>query len=228
MKILVVEDDVSLAENIESILKSEGYDIVCATDGDEGLYYIENNSCDLVILDRMLPEKNGIEILAAARSQSIAVPVLMLSAMGSVEDRISGLDAGADDYLAKPFEYGELLARVRALVRRPPALENTETLHCADVRYHILSRELAGPSQSVQLTGREGAMLELFLHSDGDVITKQTLFSRVWGPDSDTDESNVATYIHFLRRRLSTVGSRLTFQNHRGIGFSLGLAEKKE
>lgn len=221
VKILLVEDDLSLAENIAAILKTEGYDVVCAADGDEGLYYIENNSCDLVILDRMLPEKNGIEILKIARSKNIAMPVLMLSAMGTVADRISGLDAGADDYLTKPFEYGELLARVRALIRRPGAIETTEVLRYADVSFDTHTRLLCGPAQSLSLTKREGAMLELFLRSGGEVITKQTIFSRVWGPDSDTDESNVATYIHFLRRRLAAAGSTLQVQNHRGIGFGL-------
>lgn len=118
MKILVVEDDTSLCENIERILQREGYDVFSCNDGDEALYYIENNSCDLVILDRMLPGLSGIEILQQTRKKVIPTPVLMLSAMNTVNDRISGLDAGADDYLTKPFEYGELLARTRALIKK--------------------------------------------------------------------------------------------------------------
>ncbi len=221
MKILLVEDEVSLCENIESILKTEGYEVLCAHDGEEGLYYIENNSCDLVVLDWMLPELDGLSLLQNIRRRCISTPVLMLSALGQVEHRISGLDAGADDYLAKPFEMGELLARVRALVRRPAVIEASNTLHYADLALESHSRKLTGPKTSVHLTGREAAMLALFLRSSGGVITRQTLFSRVWGPDSDTNESNIATYIHFLRRRLIAVGSRLQFQNHRGVGFSL-------
>lgn len=221
MKILVVEDDLSLGENIVNILKMEGYEAALSGDGDEGLYYIENNSCDLLILDRMLPGKNGVEILKAARAKNIAVPVLMLSAMSGLDDRISGLDAGADDYLTKPFEYGELLARVRALTRRPAVIEPSEAIHFADLQFDTLTKELVGPKGGVQLTKKEGAMLELFVRQGGTTITKPTIFSRVWGLDSEADESNVSTYIHFLRRRLNAVGSRLQFQNHRGIGFSL-------
>lgn len=221
MKILLVEDDVSLCENIESILKTEGYEVLCTHDGDEGLYYIENNSCDLVILDWMLPELDGLSLLQSMRRRRIPTPVLMLSALGQVENRINGLDAGADDYLTKPFEMGELLARVRALVRRPAVIEASDTLLYADLTLESHSRKLTGPKACVHLSGREAAMLALFMRSSGDVLTKHTLFGRVWGPDSDTNESNIATYIHFLRRRLVAVGSCLQFRNHRGVGFSL-------
>lgn len=221
LKILLVEDDISLCENISRILQLEGYDTTCCYNGDDGLYFIENNSCDLVILDRMLPEMSGIEILKVIRQKTISVPVLMLSARATVDDRIVGLDAGADDYLVKPFEYGELLARVRALVRRPSEIENDAVLQYKDILYMPIAHELKGPNGKTFLTKREGAILELFLRNNGGIVTKETLFSRVWGLDSDSNESNISTYIHFLRRRFASVGSKVNIINHRGVGFSL-------
>lgn len=221
MKILIIEDDLALNENIQAILEKEGYATICCADGEEGLYYIENNSCGLVILDCMLPGISGVDILKTAREKKNPVPVIMLSAMSDVKDRITGLDAGADDYLTKPFEYGELLARVRALTRRPAAIEFDELLKYEDLSYNINKRELCGPKATAQLTKTEGALLELFMRSGGAAITKSTIFNRVWGPDSDTYDSNIATYIHFLRRRILAVGSSLVLENHWGVGFSL-------
>lgn len=221
MKILLVEDDTLLRGNIRRALELEGYTVQECADGDEGLYYLENNACDLVLLDRMLPGLDGVGILKAARRGQVATPVLMLSAMGSVEDKISGLDAGADDYLAKPFELGELLARVRALVRRPAPLQQEDTLRYADLAYQPHTGTLQGPAGSAQLSPRESAMMELFMRSKSEVVTRHTLFSRVWGPASDAEEGNIATYVHFLRRRLEAVGSSARFVTHRAVGFCL-------
>ena len=231
MKILLIEDDIPLQNNIRKALEIEGYQVESCFEGDEGLYYLENNSCDLVILDRMLPGLDGISILQAARKQSVVVPVLMLSAMGSATDKITGLDAGADDYLAKPFELGELLARIRALARRPTAIEQEDLLEYEDLVYTPYSQTLKGPKGEISLSGRESAMMELFMRSGGGLITRRTIFNRVWGLGSDAEESNIATYVHFLRRRLLAVGSCTQFINHRAVGFSLEPAQdlgKKE
>jgi DNA-binding response OmpR family regulator len=227
VKVLLVEDDISLAENILHILKTEGHDAIHAADGDEALYHIEDGNCGLVILDRMLPGLSGTEVLKAVRSQNITVPVLILSALGTVDDRITGLDAGADDYLIKPFDNKELLARVRALARRPTPIVSANILQQTDIRLDIGTKELTGPKQSVELTRREGAVLEVLMRAEGEVVQKQVLFNSVWGSDSDSSESNVASYITFLRRRLDAVGSKLQISNHHGVGFSLMPEAKK-
>ncbi len=226
MKVLLVEDDIALAENILHILKAEGYDALHAVDGDEALYHIKEGNCGLVILDRMLPGLSGTEVLKAVRNQNITVPVLILSALGTVDDRITGLDAGADDYLTKPFDNKELLARVRALARRPAPFMDVSILSEADIHLDVGTKQLTGPKQSVELTRREGAVLEVLMRAQGEVVQKQVLFNSVWGSDSDSSESNVASYITFLRRRLDAVGSELQINNHHGVGFCLGVATK--
>lgn len=221
MKIVIVEDDARLRKTVAKALQLEGYTVEQCADGDEALYYMENNACDLVVLDRMLPALDGLGVLKTSRGAGIHTPVLMMSALGAVGDRVAGLDAGADDYLPKPFEMEELLARVRALIRRPAAIEQTWALAYGDVSYIPLGQTLGGPGGTAKLSRREGELMELFMRSGGEVLTRQTIFSRVWGPASGVEEGSIATYVHFLRRRLAAVGSTLQFVNHRGVGFSL-------
>lgn len=221
MKILIIEDDVKLSRTLENALKLEGYETECCTDGETGLYYLKANSCDLVILDWMLPEKSGPEILKLARKAGVMTPVLMLTALGSINDKVQGLDAGADDYLSKPFDMRELLARIRAQIRRPAPIESTEELVFGDLKYVPSSLTLTGPDKQVELSKTLGAMLELFIKSGNNCLSRQTIFARVWGVGSDALESIIENYVGFLRRRLNSIGSAVQIKTVRGIGYSL-------
>ena len=221
MKILLVEDNAALRRNVARALQLAGYQVVECADGDEGCFHLLAGGCDVAVLDRMLPGEDGLTILQAARRRGIATPVLILSAMNRVGDKVDGLNAGADDYLPKPFEMEELLARVAALARRPAALETRDEARFADLRYQPVPPTLVGPAGAARLSPREGALIELFLRANGQVLTRATIFNRVWGPDAPVEDGNISTYVHFLRRRLREVGSAARFASVRGVGFAL-------
>ncbi len=221
MKILLVEDDAALRRNIAQMLQSEGHETIGCGSGEEGLYYAAQNACDLVVLDRMLPDMDGLTLLKKARRAGVAAPVLMLTAMNAVGDRVDGLDAGADDYLSKPFDMRELLARVRALVRRPAPIESAEAMTFGDLAYSPAGLTLSGPGGETVLSKTLAAMLELFLRNSAPALSRATLFSRVWGPDSDVGDNIIDTYISLLRRRLKSVGSSVQILTNRGVGYSL-------
>lgn len=219
MKILVVEDNLDLQETIEKMLQKAGYSTFCCSDGEDALYHILNKSSDLVILDRMLPKMDGMTILRKARAEKIDTPVLMLTAMNAVGDRVEGLTGGADDYLVKPFDMRELLARVQALVRRPAAIENTSAISLGNAVLDTQSMLFKGPEGEVYLTRKQADMLELFMRNSSPVLTRGTIFNRVWGPYADVDESIIDTYIAAIRRRLKTVGASFAIVTNRGIGY---------
>lgn len=221
MKILLVEDDAALRRNMEEKLGMEGCKTLSCGDGEEGLYYLLENSCDLAIVDRMLPGLDGLSLVKQARAKDIATPVLMLTALDAIGDRVDGFDAGADDYLTKPFDFRELLARVRALARRPPPLAGGNVLQSGDISLQVDNYLFTGPGGHYQLSQKEGELLGVFLSSPGQTIPKATLYNRVWGPDSDTYESSLDSYILFLRRRLSVAKSTLQIKNRRGVGYAL-------
>ncbi len=221
MRILLIEDDASLRETIVQMLEKAGYGTLACADGDEGLYYMEQNTCDVVVLDRMLPGLDGLAVLRHARAQKIATPVLMLTALDAIGDRLDGLETGADDYLGKPFDMRELLARVAALARRPAPVEELQELRFADIALVLQGMRLQGPKGEVRLTKKQCEMLELFLRSPSQTLTRATLFSRVWGPDADVDENVIDTYISVLRRRLKTVGGGTEIVTNRGVGYQM-------
>lgn len=221
MKILLIEDDLSLQETILQMLEKAGYSTIACADGDEGLYYMQQNSCDAVILDRMLPGLDGLSVLQRAREQKIATPVLMLTALDAIGDRVNGLQNGADDYLGKPFDMRELLARVAALIRRPAPVEEIQELRFANIALILQGMLLQGPKGEARLTKKQCDLLELFLRSPSQTLTRATMFSRVWGPDADVDENVIDTYISVLRRRLKTVGAGAEIVTNRGVGYQL-------
>lgn len=220
MKILIVEDDTKLLYNLKQALEIEGYDTICCASGDEGLYYIKENSCDLVILDWMLPEISGIEILQEIRGLQIMTPVILLTALTSVGNKVTALDCGADDYLSKPFDMRELLARVRANIRRPSVIENNAILFFGDLKYDTLSLKLTCNETTIDISKTLGALLELFIKSGTTPVTRHTIFARVWGVDSDVDYSIIDNYIGFLRRRLKHLKSSVKISTIRGVGYS--------
>lgn len=221
MRILLAEDDEKLNETLVYGLTQAGFIVDACFDGEDALFYGEQNIYDVILLDRMLPCMEGTDVLASLRKKGISTPVILITALGTLSDKVEGLDLGADDYLVKPFAFEELLARIRCVARRPHTLTGSDTLTVSDVTWQAQESILKGPSGSCTLSKREAALLETFLRSKGQTLPRQTLLLKVWGPDSDVEEGNLDNYIHFLRRRLQITGSSLQIKTIRGIGYSL-------
>lgn len=221
MRILMIEDDKDLCKAVAMHLKSSGYITDLCHDGEEGLYCAMQKGYDLILLDRMLPGMEGLEILTRLRRKNIHTPVLLLTAMDGITDRVDGLDVGADDYLTKPFAMRELLARIRALLRRAPILEDEDELSYGDLRLLLSKRLLTGPASNYVLAHKEAELLETLLRAPGRTVTREQLFAHVWGPSATVDEANLDRYIHFVRRRIAAVGSALQIKTVRGAGYVL-------
>lgn len=221
MKILLIEDDGKLCELLKFQLEKETYEVDVCQDGRDGLDLFLQDAHDLILLDRMLPTMNGLLVLRKARAAGINTPVILITALGELYDRIEGLDCGADDYIVKPFAFEELSARIRSLGRRSRKYEDDCLLQYGDVTYDTSLRILHGPTGELQLSSREGLLLEVFLRSPGKVLRRMVIFSRVWGVDAPVEESNLDTYIHFLRKRLKYAGSGLQLKTIRGTGYLL-------
>ena len=221
MRILMVEDDQALCAAVDIHLRQQGYTVDYAHTGEDGLHFALQNAYDLILMVRMLPELDGLEAVRTLRSRGFSTPVLMLTALDGVPDRVDGLDAGADDYLAKPFAAEELLARIRALSRRPRQWESTSRLSAGDLELDTELAALRGPAGACSLSRREKQLLELFLRNAGQTLTRELLLSRVWGPDAPVEDGNLDNYIHFLRRRLRTVGSAVRLATVRSVGYRL-------
>lgn len=221
MKILMIEDDKDLCAAVKYRLEKENFFVDVCHDGEEGLYYMQERIHDLVILDRMLPSMDGVSVLKAARKCHVTTPVIFLTALGELQDKITGLDCGADDYMVKPFATEELLARIRCLMRRPGKWDDSALLKLGDISFDPDSNCLTKGSKECTLSKREGTLLEVFLRNPGQTLTREVLLNRVWGLDSDVENGNLDNYIHFLRRRLKTVESQLEIRTVRGIGYQM-------
>lgn len=221
MRILLVEDDKNLNQTLRYSLEEEGFDVDPCFDGEEALYYMEETPYDIVLLDRMLPALDGLSVLGQMRKKELHTPVILLTALGEVDDRIAGLDCGADDYLVKPFDFKELCARIRSILRRPARLMPLRSLAFSDLSFLPDSLALKGPRGSCTLSRREGTLMETFLRSPGVSLSRARLLTHVWGPDSDVEDGNLDNYIYFLRRRLKSLGSTARIVTVRGIGYRL-------
>ncbi|MCI8770145.1 MAG: response regulator transcription factor [Lachnospiraceae bacterium] len=221
MKILLIEDDKKLCELLQFQLEKENHQVTICHDGRDGLDLFLQDGHDLVLLDRMLPTMNGLLVLKKARNCGLNTPVILITALGELYDRIEGLDCGADDYIVKPFAFEELLARIRSLGRRSRKYEDDSLLQFGDITFDNSLRILQGPKCELQLSAREGLLLEVLLRDAGKTIRRMVIFSRVWGVDAPVEESNLDTYIHFLRKRLKYVGSSLQIKTVRGMGYLL-------
>ena len=221
MRILLAEDDEKLNETLVYGLTQAGFVVDACFDGEDALFYGEQNIYDVSLLDRMLPCMQGTDVLAALRQKGISTPVILITALGTLSDKVEGLDLGADDYLVKPFAQEELFARIRCVTRRPRRIMDEESLSLSDILWFPTECRLTGPSGSCTLSKREAALLEAFLKSGGATLPRNLLLLKVWGPDSDVEEGNLDNYIHFLRRRLKTVGSILNIKTVRGVGYSM-------
>ena len=220
MRILIVEDNLAQLELLRTLLNRQGFDTDTCTDGAEGLYRLELGGYDLAILDRMLPGMDGVEVLRQYRSRGGNCPVILLTALSAVGDRVTGLDAGADDYLAKPFAPEELLARVRALLRRPTTMQS-KGIQTGDVTLYPEDGHLVGPAGVCSLSARECRLLQLFLSNPNQALSRDTILLRVWGMDSQVEERNIDNFVYLVRRRLKNVGSILRLSAVRGFGYRL-------
>lgn len=221
MRILLAEDDKNLNQSLSNQLVSKGFDVDSCFDGEEALYYAEQNIHDVILLDRMLPNMEGTLVLTKLRSLGINIPVILITALGTLNDKVTGLNLGADDYLVKPFAFEELLARIQCVTRRSPIISMSEATGYCDIRFDEASGTLTGPGGSCTCSKREGAMLEIFIKNGGQTLSRSMLLLKIWGPDSDVEEGNLDNYIYFVRRRLKSVQSRLKLRTVRGIGYCL-------
>lgn len=221
MKLLLVEDEKQLSEALQQILIKNKYSVDAVYSGDEGLDYALTGVYDVIILDIMLPKLNGIEILKMIRKRKISTPVILLTAKGSIEDRILGLDSGADDYLPKPFSPDELLARLRALTRRNGDFINENILEFSDIKLNLSTYDMEVNDNSITLTQKEFEILKYFMQRPKLVVSKDDLITKLWGFDSDIEHNNIEVYISFLRKKLAYVESNVKITTIRRVGYRL-------
>ena len=220
MRLLFAEDEKSLSRAITAILKNNHYEVDAVYDGEEALAYLECGTYDGAILDIMMPKKDGLTVLKEIRRQGINTPVLMLTAKAEIDDRVLGLDSGANDYLTKPFAAPELLARIRAMTRTQMT-QNTSSLSFGNLSLNQTSFELSSPSGSYQLTNKEFQLLELLMANPGQVISSDRIFEKIWGYESDADPSVIWVYISYLRKKLTALNASVRIRAIRNAGYRL-------
>jgi Response regulators consisting of a CheY-like receiver domain and a winged-helix DNA-binding domain len=221
MRILLVEDEQRLSEALAYIFKKNKYGVDTAFDGITGQEMAETGIYDVIIFDRMLPGKEGVQVLRELRNQGIKTPILLLTAKDTINDRVEGLDAGADDYLIKPFSTDELLARIRALGRRQTELLQSENMQIGLLTLFPLQSEASCKGEVIRLTLKETQLLELLMRNKGRVITREQMLDRVWGLDCEVEMNNVEIYIYYLRKKLEPFNCGIRIETVRGIGYCL-------
>ena len=219
MKILIIEDEVLLADSIKLLLTKKGFDVDVAYDGETGKEYAELGIYDLLILDVMLPKINGYELARKLRARHVGVPILMLTAKSQLEDRITGLNSGADYYLTKPFDTRELLACINALLRRQGAQVNEVTY--GNTTLDLSSAMLICGDKNIRLSAREFDIMRLLFQAGESIVSKEMILAKVWGYDSDAVENHVEVYIGFLRKKLASIGSNIRIEAIRRLGYHL-------
>lgn len=220
MRILIAEDEVELARGLKFILEKNKFSVDIVHNGKDALDYFHNSDYDAVVLDIMMPNKNGLEVLAQIRSEKSIVPVMMLTAKAEIEDRCIGLESGADDYLPKPFATKEFVARVKALTRRSTGY-NERILQFGNIQLDCNCYELKSGNRTVRLNNKEYQMMELFLRHPHFVFSTEHLMSKIWDFDTETDIDVVWTYISFIRKKLKAINSNIELKTVRGAGYSL-------
>ncbi len=220
MHILIVEDELRLADTLRELFVSQKHSVDAVFDGADGLYYAERGDYDVIVLDLMLPKMSGFEVLSELRRKKISTPVLVLTARDGVDDKVKGLDLGADDYLTKPFSADELFARVRALSRRKGEVVLSE-LSFGDIVLSLSAYSLTCGTKSVHLGGKEFEMMRVLMLNRGLILSKETLINKIWGGDSDVMDNNVEAYVSFLRKKLGFLGSCVQICSARKQGYYL-------
>lgn len=227
MKLLLVEDEQRMSQALTELFRQEGYDVDAFADGAEGALAAESGIYDAIVLDVMLPGKDGFAVARDVRRAGVITPILMLTAKGEVHDKVAGLDSGADDYLTKPYLIEELLARVRALVRRGAGTP-VERLGAGDIALDeaTLMLENTRTGESVRLSDKEFRILEYFLRNRGRILTREQLAQRIWGIESDVEYNNVEVYLSFTRKKLAYLDANVTIKAVRGVGYEMRVAEE--
>ena len=221
MRILMIEDEKYIAEAIAQVLKQNHYAVDLAYDGEYGLDCAFSNIYDIIILDIMLPKKDGLKVLKEMRQGGVKTPTILLTTKGQIEDKVYGLDCGADDYLAKPFHADELLARLRALGRRQPELNNEGILLFGDVQFNPHTLLLTCETCEASLSIKEAQLLELLIRKKNSTVSKEHIIEKLWGYDSDAEDNRVEIHVSLLRKKISQIKSAVSLRTIRGVGYLL-------
>ena len=221
MKLLLVEDSLQLNKALSTVLRRNSFVVDSAFDGEEALLFLDQYKYDVIILDIMLPKVNGLEVLKTARSKKINTPIIMLTAKSTTEDKIAGLDLGADDYLPKPFVVDELLARIRALLRRKPAYDETETLSFGDLELDVNTLVLSTKVDKVTLMNKEMQIMTLLMKAKGNVVSLETISKNAWDIESYSTSENVWVFISYLRKKIEKIQSNVKIKSIRYQGYYL-------
>lgn len=221
MRILIVEDEKRMADALEYLLKKEKYQVDVCYDGEAGLDAALSNIYDAIVLDRMLPSIDGIQIMKEIRTEGLKVPVIFLTAKDTINDRVEGLDAGADDYLIKPFSNQEFLARIRSLLRRNETLTMESNRTVGKLTLDISKNICMVGTEQISLTKTEAQLLELFMRNQGQVLKKELILDRIWGFEKDIEIANVELYIYYLRKKVDFEKAGVTLSTVRGVGYLL-------
>ena len=227
MKILIIEDEYSLADAIAETLKNDNFNVSIEANGEDGENEALTENYDLILLDVMLPKKNGFDILRTLRQAKIKTPVIMLTAKSEIEDKLNGLEHGADDYITKPFAMRELMARIKAVLKRTNNIENTECLEYGDLVLDLKNAKLRCSNNEIQISGKEFELLEQLLINKNQISSRESLTERIWGYDSDSEYNNVEVYITFIRRKLKLIESKVNIKAIRGVGYKLEVKFEK-
>ena len=221
MKILIIEDEYSLADAISDTLEREGFTVEILADGEKGEDEALTGVYDLILLDVMLPHKDGFEILKTLKSEKIETPIIMLTAKSEIYDKLNGLENGADDYITKPFHMRELVARVKNVIKRKSNVEDTDVLEYNDIKLDLKSGILTCNNNEISINGKELELLEVLLINKNQIVNKENLASKIWGYNSEAEYNNVEVYTTFLRRKLKLIKSNVKIKAIRGIGYKL-------
>lgn len=221
MRILLIEDDLLLCTSLAYQLKEQSFLTDCCHNGEDAWHFIAQHAYDLILLDWMLPQKDGLTVIRQIRERGITTPVIFLTALGDLQNKIDGLDSGADDYLVKPFEFSELMARIRSIQRRPQKWNSNERITAGNIVLSPYNKLFTNGTQECTLTAKESCLLEFFMNNLNQTLPRELLLARVWGPDAPVEDGNLDNYIYFLRRRLKTFGSSVQIKTVRGIGYCM-------
>lgn len=220
MRILVVEDEKKIADFVKRGLKEEGYAVDVAYDGENGLFLAQTNQYDLILLDLMLPKMDGLEVCRQLKKEGCLAPIIMVTAKDTVEDKVTGLDAGADDYLTKPFAFKELLARMRAVLRKKDS-KDASSLKVEDLALDLLTHKVSRGGKEVSLTAKEYALLEYLMRNAGSIVTRTMISEHVWNIDFDTFTNVIDVYINYLRNKIDSPHKKKLIRTIRGRGYTL-------
>lgn len=221
MKILIIEDEYSLADAIAETLKNENFTVDIVTDGEKGENEALTNIYDLILLDIMLPNKDGFQILDNLRKEKIDTPIIILTAKSEMTDKLNGLENGADDYITKPFHMRELVARVKVILKRKINVEDMSILKYHDLKLDVRTGKMSSCDNEISINGKELDLLEILLVNKNQIVNRETLANKIWGYNSDTEYNNVEVYISFLRKKLKLIKSNVKIKAVRGMGYKL-------